>query len=77
MTIDELKKVPFRETCHMAMEGEYTMPYLSRGTWSQNPSRPSLLIYVVVYSPSIAMWQVSRKGTFFSSSMVIVPFNIA
>ena len=29
MTIDELKKVPFRETCHMAMEGEYTTTYTS------------------------------------------------
>ena len=29
MTIDELKKVPFRETCHMAMEGEYTTTYMS------------------------------------------------
>ena len=36
-------------------------------------SQPSLLMYVVVYSPFIAMWQVSRKGTFFSSSIVIVP----
>ena len=30
MTIEELKKVPFRETCHMAMEGEYTTTYMSK-----------------------------------------------
>ena len=30
MTEDELKKVPFRETCHMAMEGEYTTTYMSK-----------------------------------------------
>ncbi len=29
MTIDELKKVPFHETCHMAMEDEYTTTYMS------------------------------------------------
>ena len=29
MTIEELKKVKFRETCHMAMEGEYTTTYFS------------------------------------------------
>ena len=30
MTEEELKKVPFRETCHMAMEGEYTTTYMSK-----------------------------------------------
>ena len=29
MTIEELKAVKFRETCHMAMEGEYTTTYMS------------------------------------------------
>ena len=27
MTEEELKKVPFRETCHMAMEGEYRLGF--------------------------------------------------
>ena len=30
MTEEELKKIPFRETCHMAMEGEYTTTYMSK-----------------------------------------------
>ena len=30
MTEEELKKVSFRETCHMAMEGEYTTTYMSK-----------------------------------------------
>ena len=30
MTKKELEKVPFRETCHMAMEGEYTTTYMSK-----------------------------------------------
>ena len=30
MTEEELKKVPFRESCHMAMEGEYTTTYMSK-----------------------------------------------
>ena len=30
MTIEELKKVPFRETCQMAMEGEYPTTYMSK-----------------------------------------------
>ena len=29
MTEEELKKVPFRETCHMAIEGEYSTTYMS------------------------------------------------
>ena len=30
MTEEELKKVPFRETCHMAFVGEYTTTYMSK-----------------------------------------------
>lgn len=30
MTVEELKKVPFRETCHMAMSKEYTTTYFSK-----------------------------------------------
>ena len=30
MTEEELKKIPFRETCHMAMAGEYTTTYASK-----------------------------------------------
>ena len=29
MTIEELKKVKFRETCHMALEDEYSTTYMS------------------------------------------------
>jgi hypothetical protein len=29
MTIEELKKVKFHETCHMAMSDEYTTTYMS------------------------------------------------
>ena len=29
MTIEELKAVKFRETCHMALESEYTTTYMS------------------------------------------------
>ena len=29
MTEEELKKVPFRETCHMSMEDEHTTTYFS------------------------------------------------
>jgi hypothetical protein len=30
MTEEELKKVLFREICHMAMEGEYATTYMSK-----------------------------------------------
>ena len=29
MTIEEFKKIPVRETCHLAMEHEYTTTYAS------------------------------------------------
>jgi len=29
MTIEELKKVKFRETCHLALEDEYSTTYVS------------------------------------------------
>lgn len=29
MTIEELNKVRFHETCHMALDGEYTTTYIS------------------------------------------------
>ena len=30
MTLEEFRKIPVRETCHLALEDEYTTTYASR-----------------------------------------------
>ncbi len=30
MTLEEFRKIPFRETCHLALEDEYATTYASR-----------------------------------------------